>query len=85
MSTLAFFFVPTVVFLSFVLPLWLILHYWTRARSNKGLTDDERHSLEQAMALADRLEQRVATLETILDDQHPGWRTARDDEPSRKD
>lgn len=80
MSTMVFFFVPTVIFLTVVLPMWLILHYWTRARQDKGLSDEERHSLEEAMALAERLEQRVATLETILDAEHAGWRTARDDD-----
>jgi phage shock protein B len=80
MSTLMFFFVPTVIFLTVVVPMWLILHYWTRARLNKGMSADERQELEQALALAERLEQRVQTLETILDSEHAGWRTRRDDD-----
>lgn len=79
MSTTVFFFVPTVIFLTIVVPMWLILHYWTRARLNKGLSAEEHRSLEEAMSLAERLEQRVATLETILDAEHSGWRTAGDD------
>ncbi|MFC6671983.1 envelope stress response membrane protein PspB [Marinobacterium aestuariivivens] len=84
MSTMVFFFVPTVIFLTVVVPMWLILHYWTRARLNKGLSADERQHLEEALALAERLEQRVATLETILDSEHAGWRTARDDDRERR-
>ncbi len=80
MSTMVFFFVPTVIFLAVVLPMWLMLHYWTRARLNKGMSGDERHSLEEALALAERLEQRVQALETILDTEHAGWRTRRDDD-----
>jgi phage shock protein B len=80
MSTLMFFFVPTVIFLTVVVPMWLVLHYWTRARLNKGMSADERQELEQALALAERLEQRVQTLETILDSEHVGWRTRRDDD-----
>lgn len=85
MSMMMFFFIPTVIFLTVVVPIWLVLHYWTRTRENKGLSDDDRHELEQALALAERLEQRVATLETILDSEHTGWRTARDDDgPARQ-
>ncbi|GGO88435.1 hypothetical protein GCM10011348_43890 [Marinobacterium nitratireducens] len=85
MSTMMFFFIPTVIFLTVVVPIWLVLHYWTRARLNKGLSDDERHELEEALAVAERLEQRVATLETILDSEHAGWRTARDEDgPTRR-
>jgi len=84
MSVMMFFFIPTVIFLTVVVPIWLVLHYWTRARLNKGLSDDDRHQLEQVLALAERLEQRVVTLETILDSEHAGWRTARDDDQSRR-
>ncbi|UTW12156.1 envelope stress response membrane protein PspB [Marinobacterium rhizophilum] len=80
MSTMVFFFVPTVIFLAVVVPMWLILHYWTRARLNKGMSSDEREQLEETLALAERLEQRVQTLETILDSEHTGWRTRRDDD-----
>ncbi len=83
MSTMVFFFVPTVIFLAVVVPMWLILHYWTRARLNKSLSPDEHQHLEETLALAERLEQRVQTLETILDSEHAGWRTRRDDDRPR--
>jgi phage shock protein B len=83
MSTMVFFFVPTVIFLAVVVPMWLMLHYWTRARLNKGLSGVEHQQLEETLALAERLEKRVQTLETILDSEHAGWRTSRDDDRPR--
>lgn len=74
MSLMMFFFVPAVVFLALVAPVWLILHYWTQSRLNRGLSTEERQQLEDALALANRLEQRITTLETILDVQQPDWR-----------
>ncbi len=69
-----FFFIAAVVFLVIVAPIWLILHYWSQSRSNRGLSAEERHQLDEALALAEKLEQRIATLETILDVQQPDWR-----------
>ncbi|WP_038149234.1 envelope stress response membrane protein PspB [Tolumonas lignilytica] len=73
------FFVPTIVFMVVVAPIWLILHYWTQSRMNRGLSGEERQQLEDALALAQKLEQRIVTLETILDVQQPDWRHYDDD------
>ena len=48
-----FFFIPAVVFLVIVAPIWLILHYWSQSRSNRGLSAEERHQLDEALALAE--------------------------------
>lgn len=74
MALPVFFFVPAVVFLVIVAPIWLLLHYWAQSRGNKGLSADDQRQLESALALAEQLEQRVRSLETILDDQQPDWR-----------
>ncbi len=67
-------FVPTVLFLIFVAPLWLVLHYRDKRRrldEAQRLSDDENISLQR---YAEKLEQRVEALETILDTEAPGWR-----------
>ena len=74
MTAMAFFFVPSVVFLTIVAPLWLILHYWSKHKSNKGLSEDEQHLLEDLAGTIEGLEQRIDSLERILDNQHKGWR-----------
>ncbi|BBB29112.1 envelope stress response membrane protein PspB [Neptunomonas japonica] len=75
MSSFVFFFVPTVIFLGMVLPLWLVLHYVSRWRSSKGLSAEDKQTLEAAMGEVERLESRLETLETILDAEQPDWQT----------
>lgn len=85
MSLLMFFFVPAVVFLALVAPVWLLLHYWTKNRLNKGLSDEECQALDRAISQVEKLEQRIKTLETILDVQHPNWRHYEEDVQRRND
>jgi phage shock protein B len=73
--SLEFFFVPVIVFIVVVLPLWLLLHYVTRWRAARGLSTEDERMLADLWQNARRLEERVATLETILDAEAPGWRT----------
>ena len=68
------FFVPTVVFLVIVLPLWLILHYVTRWRAAKGLSTEDEKMLVDLWQSAKSIEGRIASLETILDAEAPNWR-----------
>ncbi len=62
------------LFCVFIAPLWMILHYTTRRRQAQGLTREDEKMLSELWQLADRMEHRVAALETILDTQAPGWR-----------
>jgi phage shock protein B len=69
------FFVPTVVFLVIVAPLWILMHYRSKQRARGELSADERQLLETLAVRADRMAERVETLESILDDETPGWRS----------
>jgi phage shock protein B len=74
MGSILFFFIPTVIFLGLVVPLWLVLHYLVVWRSSKGLSDDDKEVLSAALHEVDKLDRRVQTLETILDAEQPDWR-----------
>lgn len=68
-------FVPIfVIFCIFVAPLWLILHYSAQRRHGQGLTHEDEKMLADLWQIANRMEDRVKTLETILDTQIPTWR-----------
>jgi len=69
------FFVPTVVFLVIVAPLWILMHYRSKQRARGELSAEERQLLETLAVRADRMAERVETLESILDDETPGWRS----------
>lgn len=69
------FFVPTVIFLALVAPVWVFMHYRSKQRAQSALSDDERMELELLISQAERMAERIETLEAILDDETPGWRS----------
>lgn len=68
-----FLFVPTVLFLVIVAPIWLILHYRYKSKMIKGISEQEIAELEDMLETLDKLVERVETLEKILQEEHPGW------------
>ena len=63
-----------VIFMVFVAPLWIIFHYRAQRRQAAEMSTDEQASIETLTRVAERLEERVATLEKILDVEQPRWR-----------
>lgn len=62
------------IFCIFVAPLWLIMHYTTKRRQAQSLTREDEKLLADLWQLANKMESRVKSLETILDTRAPGWR-----------
>ena len=63
-----------IIVVLFVLPLVIVLHYVTKWKSTRGLSGEDENLLEELWETAQQMESRVNALETILDDQVPGWR-----------
>ena len=57
-----------------VLPLAIILHYITKWKATRGLSESEERMLEDLWKSSQRMESRLNSLETILDDESPNWR-----------
>ncbi|TVS18485.1 MAG: envelope stress response membrane protein PspB [Gammaproteobacteria bacterium] len=74
MDVLTVLFVPVVLFMLFVAPVWLVLHYRSKRQAGASLNVDERQELEQLADQAERMLDRIETLESILDVEAPGWR-----------
>lgn len=68
------FFVPTVIFMVIVAPAWLWMHYRHKQRTESALSESERAELETLSLQAERMLERIDTLEAILDEQTPDWR-----------
>ena len=68
------FFVPVVVFLVIVAPIWIILHYKHKSNVAGGLSATERAELNEMIEVADKMAARIETLEAILDVESPDWR-----------
>lgn len=67
-------FVPTVLFMVIVAPIWIVMHYRSLNRSSRSLTEEDRESIEHMLETVDKLTERIGTLESILDADHPDWR-----------
>jgi len=70
-----FMFVPTILFLVIVAPMWLTMHYRSVNRASRGLTREDRESVEQMLVTVDKLTDRIEALEAILDEDHREWRS----------
>ena len=69
------FVVPAILFVVFVAPIWLVLHYRSNRQLGSGLNGQDMMRLTALVSQADMLQQRVHTLERLLDVESPNWRT----------
>ena len=67
-------FVPLIAFIVIVLPTWIVLNSRDRNRRSRALGDDEWLEIKRTLEMTEKLDQRIATLEAILDHDHKGWR-----------
>ncbi len=69
-----FVFVLGVIALTIVAPLWIVFHYITKMKTAKGLTKEDEKMLSEIWESTNRMEERIKTLERILDIEAPEWR-----------
>ena len=53
---------------------WLIFHYVTKWKTAATLTGADERLLDDLHELARRLDDRVCTMERIMDAENPNWR-----------
>jgi phage shock protein B len=71
---LDFLFVPTILFIIIVMPIWITLHYRSAGKAQAGLNQGDREQLDDLLAGIDKLTDRIEALEQILDEDHGSWR-----------
>ncbi|MEM9257705.1 MAG: envelope stress response membrane protein PspB, partial [Pseudomonadota bacterium] len=71
-----FMFVPTILFMVIVAPIWVGLHYKSVNRASRNLSGEDRETIEQILVTVDKLTERIGTLESLLDASHGDWREA---------
>ena len=77
MNLLEMLFVPMVLFIVIVAPTWIVMHYRSVNRSSSQLSEDDRQALEEMLVAVDQMADRIESLESILDADHPNWREER--------
>ena len=71
-------FVPIALFATLFIGLpWLILHYLTKWKSGRGISQQDEALLDELHDLARRLDQRIETVERIMAAENPNWKDNR--------
>ncbi len=65
---------PVIIFMVIVAPIWLVLHYRSKGQVSQGLSEEEYIQLSELSETADKMADRIKTLEAILDVETPDWR-----------
>ena len=60
-----------ILFVVLILPLIIVMHYVTKWKATKGLSNEDESMLEDLWQNAQTMQSRINTLETILDDEIP--------------
>ena len=66
--------VPVIIFMVVVAPIWLVLHYRSKGQVSQGLSEEEYIQLSDLSETANKMADRIKTLEAILDAETPEWR-----------
>jgi phage shock protein B len=66
--------VVLIVFIAIPAPLFIVLHFITKWKQAREISGGDEKLLEDLWGLSQRLEERLETLETILDSELPEWR-----------
>ena len=67
--------VIAILIITVVLPLWIIFHYVTKWKTSKGLSAEDEKMLSEIWESANKMEERIVTLERIMDIETPTWRS----------
>ncbi len=66
--------IAVIVFIAVPAPLFIVLYFITKWKQSREISGGDEKMLEDMWMLAHRLEERLESLETILDNELPDWR-----------
>ena len=68
-------FIPIIAIAAlFIILPWIVFHYITKWKAQATLTTEDENLLDELHELARRLDDRMRTIERIIDTDNPGWR-----------
>ena len=78
-------FVPVLLFIMVIVaPTWIVMHYRNMSRSSSQLSEGDRQALKEMLMAVDQMADRIESLESILDADHPNWRRERGGQTKRE-
>lgn len=69
--------VAIIVFVAIPAPLFIVLYFITKWKQTRELSGGDEKMMEELWLLSEKLDGRLESLETILDNELPGWRKNR--------
>ncbi len=63
-----------ILLITICFPLWIVFHDLTQMKTAKGLSVEDEKMLSEVWESTNRMEERIRTLERILDIEAPNWR-----------
>ena len=66
--------IALIVFIAIPAPIFIVLHFITKWKQSREISGGDEKMLEDMWLMSQRMEERLETLETILDDELPEWR-----------
>lgn len=66
--------IAIIVFIAIPAPLFIVLHFITKWKQAREISGGDERMLEELWNLSQRMEERLESLETILDSELPEWR-----------
>ena len=63
-----------ILLLTVCFPIWIVFHYITKWKTSKGLTAEDEKMLAEVWESTNKMQERIQTLERILDIEAPNWR-----------
>lgn len=69
---------PFILFVIFVAPIWVILHYRSKRKLEKGMSQVDAERIRELAEQAETMRERIRALENLLDAEHSNWRKYND-------
>ena len=66
--------IAVILFIAIPVPLFIILHFITKWKQSREISSSDEQMLEDLWHLSQRLQERLESLEIILDGEMPDWR-----------
>ena len=66
--------IAVILSLAVIVPITIITNFILKLRQNRGLSTDDERMLSDLWQSAKRMEDRIKSLERILDADQPNWR-----------
>lgn len=66
--------VAVILFIAIPAPLFIVLHFITKWKQSREISGGDEKMLEDLWRLSQKMEQRLESLEIILDNEIPDWR-----------